>query len=82
MSTYPYTLKQQAEQALVDSRFDFIAKYHAVTDLRSMAHKTAHILDQQTIAAVESLITSNPFSRVRQGYFLFREAAMWRTRSW
>ena len=75
MSAYPNTLKQQAEQALVDSRFDFIAKYHAVTDLRRLARKTPRILDRQTLTAIETLLRSEQFSRVRQSYFLFREAA-------
>ncbi|WP_419661955.1 hypothetical protein Dvar_23940 [Desulfosarcina variabilis str. Montpellier] len=75
MSAYPTTLKQQAENALVDSNFDFIAKYHAVTDLRRLLKKTPHVLDRQTIAAVTTLLQSDQFHRVRQSYFLFREAA-------
>ncbi len=75
MSTYPRTVKRQAEQALVDSRFDFIAKYHAVADLRQLARKTPPITDLQTITALEALLQSDQFRRVRQSYFLFREAA-------
>jgi hypothetical protein len=75
MPSYPYPRKHQAESALVDSRFDFIAKYHAVTDLRQLARETPAVLDQETIAAVETLLRSDQFSRVRQSYFLFREAA-------
>jgi hypothetical protein len=75
MADYPHTLKQQAEQALVDSRFDFIAKYHAVTDLRQLVHKTPNVLDRQTITAVEILLRSDQFGKIRQSYFLFREAA-------
>lgn len=75
MSAYATTLKQQAENALVDSRFDFIAKYHAVTDLRRLVRKTPYVLDRQTISAVETLLRSDQFKKVRQSYFLFREAA-------
>jgi hypothetical protein len=75
MPSTPCTLKHQAESALVDSCFDFIAKYHAVTELRQLARKTPDVLDQKTITAVETLLKSDQFSRVRQSYFLFREAA-------
>ncbi len=75
MSTYPHTLKNQAEAALVDPRFDFIAKYHAVADLRRLAKKYPGVLDRQTISALEQLLQSSAFGRVRQAYFLFREAA-------
>ena len=75
MSTYPHTLKNQAETALVEPRFDFIAKYHAVADLRRLAQKHPGVLDGQTIFSVEQLLLSSAFGRVRQAYFLFREAA-------
>ena len=75
MAAYPHTLKNQAETALVDPRFDFIAKYHAVADLRRLAQKHPGVLDRQTIFALEQLLLSSAFGRVRQAYFLFREAA-------
>ena len=75
MSAYPKTLKKQAEHALVDANFDFIAKYHAVTDLRRLLKKAPDILDRQTIFAVTTLLQSDQFHRDRQSYFLFREAA-------
>ena len=76
MTHDPRPIKARAEQALVDDRFDFIAKYHAVTDLRDLARKSPRLLDDGTISALERLIRSDRFSGVRQGYFLFREAAM------
>ena len=75
MSAYPITLKKQAEHALVDANFDFIAKYHAITDLRRLLKKTPGILDRQTIFAVTTLLQADQFHRDRQSYFLFREAA-------
>ncbi|MBC2710192.1 MAG: SidJ-related pseudokinase [Desulfosarcina sp.] len=75
MVHYPNTLKGQAEAALDDPRFDFIAKHHAVADLRRLARKHMGVLDGHTISALERLLQSNAFSRVRQAYFLFREAA-------
>jgi len=72
---YLYTLKVQAEAALTDPCFDFIATYHAVTDLRRLARKTPEILNGQTIDALERLLLSDAFDRARQAYFLFREAA-------
>ena len=75
MDAYTQTLKGQAEAALVDPCFDFIAKYHAVADLRRLARKHTGVLDGQTICALEQLVQSNAFSSVRQAYFLFREAA-------
>lgn len=76
MESYPRTLKTQAETALIDPNFDFIAKYHAVADLRRLARKHPTVLDDRTIDAVERLLQSNAFGRVRQAYFFFREAAM------
>ena len=75
MTSFPHTLKNQAETALVEPRFDFIAKYHAVADLRRLAQKHPGVLDSQTIFSVEKLLLSSAFGRVRQAYFLFREAA-------
>ena len=75
MNAYPHTLKNQAETALVDPRFDFIAKYHAVADLRRLVKKHPGVLDRQTLFALKQLLQSGAFDRVRQAYFLFREAA-------
>ncbi len=75
MAPYFHTLKDQAEAALTDTRFDFVAKYHAVADLRRLARKHPGVLDVQTIFALERLLQSKAFCRVRQAYFLFREAA-------
>ena len=75
MASYSHTLKNQAEAALTDHRFDFIAKYHAVADLRRLARKHPGVLDGQTIGALKRLLQSNAFRKVRQAYFLFREAA-------
>jgi hypothetical protein len=75
MTTASQSTKAHAEQALVDDRFDFIAKYQAVTDLRDLARNTPRVLDTATIVALERLIRSDRFSGVRQSYFLFREAA-------
>ena len=75
MNSYAHTLKDQAEAALTDPRFDFVAKYHAVADLRRLARKHPGVLDGQTICALERLLLSNAFHRARQAYFLFREAA-------
>jgi hypothetical protein len=75
MSTYPHTLKHQAETALVDPRFDFIAKYHAVADLRRLAQTHPDVLDGQTISAIGRLLLSRAFGSLRQAYILFREAA-------
>ncbi len=69
------SLKERAEDALTDPHFDFIAKYHAVSDLRRLARQAPGILDDATIAAVEHLLTSTAFDKVRQAYFLFRESA-------
>jgi hypothetical protein len=55
--------------------FDFIATYHAVADLRRLARKHPGVLDTQTIGALERLLHSNAFQKVRQAYFLYREAA-------
>jgi hypothetical protein len=68
-------LKNQAETALIDPRFDFIAKYHAVADLRRLARKHPGVLDRQTIRALEQLLQSNAFRKIRQAFVLFREAA-------
>ncbi|BBO92283.1 SidJ-related pseudokinase [Desulfosarcina ovata] len=70
-----HSIKKQAEAALTGVHFDFIAKYHAVTDLRRLARKEPGTLDRETITALEQLLRSDAFSRVRQSYFLFREAA-------
>jgi hypothetical protein len=75
MDAYPQTLKDQAEAALNDPHFDFIATYHAVADLRRLARKHPGVLDTQTIGALERLLHSNAFQKVRQAYFLYREAA-------
>ena len=75
MASFPHTLKSQAEAALDNPRFDFIATYHAVADLRRLARKHPGVLDGQTISALERLLQSNVFRKVRQAYFLFREAA-------
>ena len=75
MDAYPHTLKNQAEAALVDPHFDFIAKYHAVADLRRLARKHPGVLDGQTIDALERLLQANAFREIRQSFFLFREAA-------
>ena len=72
---FPLVLKRQAETALTDSRFDFIAKYHAVADLRQLARKHTQLLDGQTLSALADLLESKEFHHVRQSYFLFREAA-------
>ena len=69
------TIKARAEAALIDDRFDFIAKYHAVTDLRDLARKRPELLDPKTITALDALIRTDRFDHVRQRYFLFREAA-------
>jgi hypothetical protein len=69
------SLKARAEAALGDPHFDFIAKYHAVADLRRLARQTPGILDHATICALEELLKSNAFRKVRQAYFLFRETA-------
>jgi hypothetical protein len=75
MTSFPHTLKNQAEAALDDTRFDFIATYHAVADLRRLARTNPEILDGQTIGAIERLLQGQAFREVRQAYFLFREAA-------
>lgn len=75
MDTYSQTLKDRAETALVDPRFDFIAKYHAVADLRQLAREHPPVLNRHTISALEQLLQSTAFSKVRQAYILFREAA-------
>ncbi len=75
MTSYSHTLKTQAETALEDPRFDFIAKYHAVADLRQLARKHPGVLDERTIDALEQLLQSDAFGRIRQAYILFREAA-------
>ena len=75
MLTDPHSVKSQAETALVDNHFDFIAKYHAIADLRHLARTTPHRLDERTIGALGILLRSDRFRRVRQRYFLFREAA-------
>jgi len=75
MNAFPQTLKNQAETALVDPRFDFIAKYHAIADLRRLARKHPAVLAGQAIAALAQLLQSNAFSNVRQFLFLCREAA-------
>ncbi len=75
MHAYADTLKNRAETALIDNRFDFIAKYHAVADLRQLAKKHPGVLDRQTIYALEQLLQSNAFRKMRQAYILFREAA-------
>ncbi len=75
MPTFTITLKGQAEAALVDPRFDFIAKYHAVADLRRLARNHPGVLDGLTLVALEQLLQSKAFHGVRQAYFLFREAA-------
>jgi hypothetical protein len=75
MASFPHTLKSQAEAALDDPRFDFIATYHAVADLRRLARTHMQVLDGQTIGAVERLLQGHAFRKVRQAYFLFREAA-------
>jgi hypothetical protein len=75
MTSFPHTLKNQAEAALDDPRFDFIATYHAVADLRRLARTHTEVLDGQTIGAIERLLLSQAFRKVRQAYFLFREAA-------
>ena len=72
---FAHTLKGQAETALTDPCFDFIAKYHAVTDLRQLARKQPGVLDDITISALEQLLQSTAFRKVRQAYVLFREAA-------
>jgi len=72
---FPQTLKRQSETALTRSRFDFIAKYHAVADLRRLARRHTEVLDEQTLAALGHLLRSQDFQQVRQSYFLFREAA-------
>jgi hypothetical protein len=75
MTSFLHTLKNQAEAALDDPRFDFIATYHAVADLRRLARTNMEILDGQTIGAIERLLQGQAFREVRQAYFLFREAA-------
>ncbi len=75
MTSFLHTLKNQAEAALTNPRFDFIAKYHAVADLRRLAQKHPGVLDGQTISALEQLLLSRDFDSVRQAFFLFREAA-------
>ena len=75
MSAYPTTLKSRAESALTDPHFDFIATYHAVADLRRLAVQHPGLLDGDTIFALRRLLTSGAFGKVRQAYFLFREAA-------
>lgn len=72
---FAHTLKGQAETALTDPCFDFIAKYHAVTDLRQLARKQPGVLDEITINSLEQLLQSRAFGKVRQAYVLFREAA-------
>jgi hypothetical protein len=74
-ASFSHTLKEQAEAALTDSRFDFIAKYHAVSDLRRLARKKTEVLDEESLLALERLLHSDVFQEVRQAYFLFREAA-------
>ncbi|HSO19251.1 MAG TPA: SidJ-related pseudokinase, partial [Desulfosarcina sp.] len=74
-STFPETLKRRAEDALADPRFDFIATYHAVADLRSLAKRAPGVLDDRTLGALSRLLRSDAFANVRQAYFLFREAA-------
>ena len=56
MTSYPHTLKKQAEAALSDPHFDFIATYHGVADLRRLARKYPGVLDGQTIYALEQLL--------------------------
>lgn len=73
--SFPHTLKSRAETALNDPCFDFIAKYHAVADLRRLARKHPEVLDGQTIGALERLLQSRDFLKIRQAFFLFREAA-------
>ena len=75
MTPYPHNFKSQAEAALDDPRFDFIATYHAVADLRRLARTHTEVLDGQTIGALERLLQGQAFRKVRQAYFLFREAA-------
>ncbi|BBO68771.1 hypothetical protein DSCA_27010 [Desulfosarcina alkanivorans] len=75
MAAYPHTLKSQAEAALDDPHFDFIATYHAVADLRRLAQKHPGVLDEGTLFALERLLQSSAFRKIRQSYFLFREAA-------
>ena len=75
MSSYSKQLKNQAEKALNDPNFDFIATYHAVSDLRRLAKNTPDTLDEQTLLSLKELLESNAFHNVRQAYFLYREAA-------
>lgn len=75
MVSYQVALKNQAENALDHPGFDFIAKYQAVADLRRLAQKHPEVLDGQTIGALQRLLLSKAFEKVRQAYFLFREAA-------
>jgi len=74
-SSFPVTLKAQSEEALTHPHYDFIAKYHAVADLRQLARKHPGNLDAKTLAALEDLLRTRTFRKIRQSYFLFREAA-------
>lgn len=74
-SSFPVKLKAQAEEALTHPHYDFIAKYHAVADLRQLARKHTGVLDEKTLCALEHLLQTQAFRKIRQSYFLFREAA-------
>ncbi|WP_319521584.1 SidJ-related pseudokinase [uncultured Desulfosarcina sp.] len=74
-SSFPDRLKAQSEEALTHPHYDFIAKYHAVADLRRLARKHTGVLDEKTLAALEDLLRTRAFRKIRQSYFLFREAA-------
>lgn len=74
-ASFPATLKVRSEEALTHPHYDFIAKYHAVADLRKLARKHTGTLDETTLDALEQLLRTRAFRKIRQSYFLFREAA-------
>jgi len=74
-SSFPATLKARSEEALTHPHYDFIAKYHAVADLRRLARKHTGVIDEKTLDALEHLLRTRAFRKIRQSYFLFREAA-------
>jgi hypothetical protein len=71
----PDRLKARAECALGDPRFDFIATYHAVNDLRRLERHHPGSLDAATLTALAELLKSRAYDGYRQAYVLFREAA-------
>ncbi len=67
--------RKRSEETIKKKSSDFTAKYYAVYDLLSLSETDPGMIMPETVHTLEGLMKIPEYSRMRQGFFLFRHTA-------